>query len=66
MKKVFIFLLVVSIAATAFSGIIQNIRTPDNNPGTAVILDYIAPAIAYADSDTVANRDVPPPPPPIH
>jgi hypothetical protein len=62
MKKVAIFILTVTIIATVFSGLMPNIPDREATP----ILDQLTPAIAYADSDTLGNRDVPPPPPPIN
>lgn len=66
MKKVFIFILTVTILATVFSGILQNMHTSTTPAGTntALIIDQLAPVIAYADSDTTDGGNVPPPPPP--
>ncbi|MEO0137331.1 MAG: hypothetical protein ABIL74_03970 [candidate division WOR-3 bacterium] len=38
---------------------------PHNNPIIGSTVDIIAPAVAYADSDTVKSPMPPPPPPPI-
>jgi|GEM_PF-3022902 len=69
MKKVFIFILLVTVVATVFSGVIQDIRAsePAANSGTVLLLDQLTPVIAYADSDTVDwGGEELSPPPPIH
>jgi hypothetical protein len=66
MKKLFCFILVVTVMATIFNGLMQNIHSSAkaDDPGT-VLLDYITPVIAYADSDTLFGPgNAPPPPPP--
>jgi len=65
MKKFFAYvvisLLFVSMFGIAIQSVSNNIK--DDAPVISATLDFISPAVAYADSDTViAPRDPPPPP----
>jgi len=65
MKKVFCLLLAVTVLCTVFSSILHRIRTTNPDKDTsALLLDYITPVIAYADSDTIGSPGLEPPPPP--
>lgn len=67
MKKLFIYILIIAVFGTVFGGILHNLRnTTHDNPEVSIVLDYITPVIAYADSDTIGGPGFdPPPPPPI-
>ena len=67
MKKFFAYvvmsLLFVSMFGIAIQSVSNNIK--DDAPVISGALDFISPAVAYADSDTVKGPYVPPTPPPI-
>lgn len=67
MKKFFAYivisLLFVSIFGIAIQSVSNNIK--DDAPVISATLDFISPAVAYADSDTVKGVDPAPTPPPI-
>lgn len=67
MKKFFAYivisLLFVSMFGIAIQSVSNNIK--DDAPVISSALDFIGPAVAYADSDTVDGPHVPPPPPPV-
>jgi|GEM_PF-1708275 len=65
MKKFFAYvvisLLFVSMFGIAIQSVSNNIK--DDAPVISGALDFISPAVAYADSDTVSVPHHPPPPP---
>jgi hypothetical protein len=67
MKRIFIFMMCLTIVAMVFGGLLKNLHLSvrESTAHTACILDQLAPAIAYADSDTLDHGDKQPPPPPI-
>ena len=65
MKKFFAYvvisLLFVSMFGIAIQSVSNNIK--DDAPVISSALDFISPAVAYADSDTISVPNMPPPPP---
>ena len=67
MKKLLIYLLLILMFGSIFGIAIQSVSNniEEEAPVVSSLLGYIAPAIAYADSDTVSGPSEGPPPPPI-
>lgn len=64
MKKVFAYLLIVAILGSIFGLVIQTNNKKDT-PVIGSVLEFVAPTIVYADSDTFGGISPPQPPPPI-
>ncbi len=68
MKKLTTITIILLILAAVFGLTLHqtSIRMQDQSPVIARALDFLSPAIAYADSDTVRGPGpIEPPPPPI-
>lgn len=66
MKKFFAYVVISLLFASMFGIAIQSVSNniKDDAPVISGALDFISPAVAYADSDTVGGTFVPPTPPP--
>jgi len=68
MKKLVVYLTIVLLFGAIFGAAVQNISctVKQDAPIISSTLEFFAPAVAYADSDTANGFDPkPPPPPPI-
>jgi hypothetical protein len=67
MKKFFAYVVISLLFVSMFGITIQSVSNniKDDAPVISGALDFISPAVAYADSDTVGGTLVPPTPPPI-
>ena len=65
MKKFFAYIVISLLFASMFGIAIQSVSNniKDDAPVISGALDFIGPAVAYADSDTVPAPRMPPPPP---
>jgi hypothetical protein len=67
MKRILTYVLIILVFGTIFGISLQGVNhnLKEDAPAISAVLEYITPAVAYADSDTVTTPWNPPPPPPI-
>lgn len=63
MKKIFTYLIIILLFTGIFGLSLQSVNIKEEAPVIGSALDFISPAVAYADSDTFETPYDPPPPP---